>query len=290
MRAAAVVTAVLGLIAACGARTPLELGESMGDDDGGPPPIVDGASPDSDRPPNQPTRAGYLAAIGTPSGAFATARFYAEAVDPACAYLGAVGTCSVVMCFSSDAPTSDDAGLINVRVDSNGLETLIDYQGVSPTGTYSTSTFAAAANVGAGTSLDFTSGGAIDVPMFMVDITLPAFGTLTSPVVQVSTTIDTSVDLPLAWEPIAFGDAVFALSPEASTGAGPTLVCFFDGASGAGVVPHGLLAEIKQASPGGEAAASFLAMARASTVAGDWTVSAVAVTETTQQSGTLTLE
>jgi hypothetical protein len=31
-------------------------------------------------------------------------------------------------------------------------------------------------------------------------------------------------------------------------------------------------------------------MARASTIAGDWTVSAVAVTETTQQSGTLTLE
>jgi hypothetical protein len=293
MRASAGFIFLFLVVAACGARTPLDLADiSGGDDDASAPPGVDAAAPDSDRPPKAPTHVGYVGAIGAGmESASAVARFYPDVVDPACAYVGAVGTCSIVTCFSgSDAPASDDAGLITAV--SNGDTAFLLYSGVSPTGTYQTATFADGTRITQGSMIEFLGGGAADVPTFDVSVSIPGFGTLTSPVLQVSATIETSLDLPLEWEPIPFADAVFALSPPTSTDTTPTLVCFFDGASGAGVVPHAMLAAIKQASPNDEAEMSFLAMARSSTTAGDWTVNAIAITGigSTQQTGTITLE
>jgi hypothetical protein len=285
-------------IAACGARTPLDLGETSGDDDddgdGGVHSGIDGSSLADARPPNKPTRIGYIAAIGAgDQGAFAVARFYPQTVDPACAYLGSVGTCTLVSCFTNtDAPPSRDAGLINVSVSSTSDGALLSYVGASPTGTYPTATFASPSAVRAGASIDFVGHGAVDVPAFDTRLTAPSFGMLTSPVLQVPTAVDSSQDLPLTWGPIATGDAVFSLSPPTSSDMTPTLVCIFDSSSGAGVVPHAQLEALKHLSPSGDVQASFLAMSRASTVAGDWTVSVISVTETgtSQQSGTITLE
>jgi hypothetical protein len=297
MRAATVSISLFALVAACGARTPIDLGgtTSSGDDDADA--SVPDAGVDSSLPANVPIHLGYVGAIGTTGagadGTFAFARFYPEPVDPACGYLGAVGTCVVVTCFDGgDAPLSDDAGLINAMVTPSGDGTLLPYDGASPTGMYPTATFMLASDGDPGTEFDFVGRGAVDVPAFDVDVTMPDAATLLSPVVQVSTTIDTSTDLSVTWGGISSGDAVFALAPEASTNTSPTLICFFDGSTGHGVVPRADLAQIKAASPGGEAQLSFFGMARASTTAGAWTVAAIAVDETGSgaQSGVVTLE
>jgi hypothetical protein len=278
-------------LVACGARTPLDLGAGAADAST---PGID-ASVDSALPPKMLIHVGYVGAIRTvepsPDGAFFVARFYPELVDPACGYLGATGTCAVVDCFSASA-TSDDAGLINANVISGGDSTFLPYEGVSPTGTYPTATFAAASDSDPGTAIDFSGLGAIDVPPFDVEVTMPDAATLVSPVISTSTILDTSADLTLTWSPVAEGDAIFGLAPSNSTGTTPTLLCFFDGATGSAVVPRADLAQIKAASPRGEAQVSFFAMSRASTTAGDWTVSALAVggDATTEQSGTVTLE
>ncbi len=292
---------VFGLAAACGARTPLDLGESnddsnvdsSGDDDGGGQGDAHDSSPGADAAPMKPKHVAYVGAIGAGSdGAFALARFYPQTIDPACAYLGAVGTCSLVDCYkNADAPPSDDAGTIRVNVSSTGDGAVLTYVGASPTGTYPTASFASASEVGAGAAIAFVGDGAVDVPAFAVSLTMPAFGALTSPALTGTPTIDSSVDLPLRWGPVDGADAVFTMSPPTSLNMSPTLVCIYDGASGAGLVPSAELAALKQMSPAGDVEASFLAMARTSTIVGDWTVSVIAATGVgaTPESGTVSL-
>jgi hypothetical protein len=307
MRSSASTVVLVCLVAACGARTPLDDldgyegaghgggnggGGGGGDDDGGSG-ARDAAPNDVARPPN-PTHIGYVAAIGEAAeGAYAVARFYPQSVAPACAYLSAVGTCSVVDCYTNtDAPASSNAGNIDVDVGSSGDRAHLTYVGSSPTGTYLTATFPQSSDVHEGGALDFVGGGEAEVLPFDIPLTAPSTGVLTSLVLAGTTRVNVADDLVLAWQPIAIGDAVFSLSAPTATNMTPTLVCIYDGASGGGLVPHAELAAMKSVSAGGAVQATFLAMSRASTVVGDWTVSAIAVTETgtSAHSGEITLE
>jgi hypothetical protein len=305
MRASASAAVLVCVVAACGARTPLDAFDDYGGsgaggddgdaagDDGGAASHRDAGTSDVARPP-KPSHLGYVAAIGEGAeGAYAVARFYPESVNAACAYLSAVGSCAVVDCYTNtDAPPSSNAGLVDVDVGGTSDSAMLTYVGASPTGTYLTATFPSSSDVQEGGALEFVGHGGGDVMPFDVSLTAPSTGVLTSLVLAGTTRVHVSNDLALAWEPIAIGDAVFTLSAPSASNMTPTLICIFDGASGGGVVPSAELAAMKDVSAGGAVQATFLAMARASMLVGDWTVSAIAVTETGTgtHSGEITLE
>jgi len=226
---------------------------------------------------------GYVATRGTSArGAYSIARFFPTVVDPACAYLGAAGTCSVAMCPPASAGgASENAGNIDVIAYATTGAAGLLYQGASPSGSYAAAPiFSMGGNLPLDTFLQIDAYGGADVPAFMENTTTPPVLVATSALLVDGGTLATSRDLALAWTPIGFGDAVFTVG---STGTsdpssfGPTLVCFFDGASGAATVPQSVLASFAQASPNPAATARFVAMERDTTTLAKWTVNAIAV-------------
>jgi hypothetical protein len=255
---------------ACGARTPLELGDTTNTDGGAP-------SGDDSSPSIIPTKFGYVVALASNGDAqtMATAVFYSGLVDPACAFIGALGTCSVVACppGGSGAP-SENVGVIDAIASDDGGTTQISYFGQSPTGFYENSVFPS--EVSENATIVFVGHGLNDVPRFSVSATIPGVGVLTSPSLDTSPTIDTSQDLPITWSAVPVGDAVFTIAADGQAADTTMLVCFFDGTTGTGVVPRASLAQIAAAARNGGAEIGMLMMTRATTTAGEWTVNAIA--------------
>jgi hypothetical protein len=256
-------------VVACGARTPLDPG-------GGASGQPTASSADSG-PPNGVAHFGYVLV-----GPGAWAMFYPQPVDPACAYAGAIGTCSVVTCFSDFASTpSDDAGSISVDVSSTGLGTVVPYYGMSPTGYYPYRGFPISADVGIGTTLNVIGSGGADVPMFDASVTIPDASMVTSPVANYDgMAIDTSQDLPVAWQPAPVGDEIFVIWAPLPEYAEARLMCFFDGKTGTGVVPRAALAafnaQIVETTTLRQAAYTLGIAVRSETTVGDWRVNVLA--------------
>jgi hypothetical protein len=275
------------LVAACGARTPLDI--DVGGDVSSPAP--DAAVPDSSSS-GTAKHVGYLGVVGsTPSGARAFAQFFPDPVDPTCAYLGEVGACSVARC-PVNTSASADAGSIRASAANTRGSATLQYQGQSPSGSYATAPlFTNTTDLSPSTSVLFVGTGGADVPMMMTYISTPVVGQLASPDFAASPTIHTSDDLALSWSAIPYGDAVFTLSPPNASGDVPLLVCAFDGAATTGVVPRETLVSFKQILQGGNATASFVAMARSPWTLGEWTVNMLGMTSTAAgATGTVTLE
>jgi hypothetical protein len=115
---------------------------------------------------------------------------------------------------------------------------------------YPTVDFPSSVTLGTGGTMTFHGGNGFDVPSFEVAATIPGLGVITSPVpVGGAATVDTSQDLTVTWDPISIGQIHFGLDGGSSTSSfGLPLVsvaCTFDGAAGAGVVPHALLSSLK---------------------------------------------
>jgi hypothetical protein len=224
-----------------------------------------------------PSHFGLVQAWGTLPGLSGPdevwADFYEdEALPPACALVGPSGTCSVVTCPGQEQPVSTaslNAGTLVASV--AGSPTTYPYDGVSPTGTYPESNVDAIFTTG--DTMTFTGPGGPDVPPFGISVTAPDLSQLDPPWFTTEVTIDTTVDLPISWSASASGDAVFSVG-DAS---GHELVCFFDAAAGAGVVPEANLAALKALVNGAAVNAEFFVASRVTTRVGEWQIQATGV-------------
>jgi hypothetical protein len=259
-------------LSACGSRTALELAsDATGPADSGLPALT--------------THLGAITLMSGGNGAYAyaSAQFFPPTNElpatcggtagSAAIRLAATGGCGLVHYSLCQGQLSLNAGTI--RVSTPSFASALAYVGDSPRGDYPNSVIVPRPQgLSAGSIVDFQGQGGPDVPPFKVSVTVPAFGRLITPAdtLDAPPTIDTTTDLNVTWEPIPVGEAVFAIAVEALD----TLYCYFDGASGSGVVPQSALATLKALSPSGSAGVAFVAMARGQGVAGTWTIEALA--------------
>jgi hypothetical protein len=285
------------LVSACGARTGLDDGVLASD--AGPDTETglasdarhgeDASVPDGGLPRGA-THVGFVLAVASNNIAVPLAQFFPTAgTPPACAYVVPVGACSLVRCPAEATLQGDNAGPIDVTTGCDGLTSVatLSYQGASPTGSYSSSDGVQAET---GATIDFVGHGGPDVPAFDLRVTMPSAGQLITPAFVANETIDTSVDLDLAWDPIPFGEAAFFLSTSPSPEEAYQLACFFDGTTGSGVVPKANLAAIRADAAGSPGLLTFLAVSRTQAVRGQWAIEAVAYVSQAGFSGPVNLE
>lgn len=286
-------------LAACGARSALDLGthvDASGVEatrtgfDAGP---GDASSRDVRAPGDAkpaPVHFGLLQAWGTLAGLSGPdevwADFYPEAgLPPACALVGPSGTCSVVTCPGQEQPVSVaslNAGTIVAAV--GGGSTMLTY-GV-PTGAYGE--WNVDGIFATGDTMTFSVPGGPEVPSFDISVTAPNLSQLDPPWFTTEVTIDTTVELPISWSAAPSGDAIFSVG-DAS---GHEIVCFFEAASGGAVVPQADLAALKALVAGGAASAEFYVATRTMTSVAAWQLQAVGVVwygATVSQYGTVIL-
>jgi hypothetical protein len=151
-----------------------------------------------------------------------------------CMIGGGIGTASG---GSNFGPISASVGTTTVQLTYDG-------------GGYGTVYFPSSVTLGTGGTMTFRGGNAAGVPKFDVSAIIPGLAVITSPVPTTdggAAIIDTSEDLSVTWLPISIGQIHFNLNSGDSSlpGTAITVTCTFDGASGAGVVPHTLLSPLK---------------------------------------------
>jgi len=277
--------ALVPTLAACGARTALETGPGVdagvrdaSSQDAGP--SVD-ASPSADATPPPGARYGLVSGSGTLAGLSGpdvaqVVFFPQQGLPPACALVGARGTCAVVTCPSAQSlPASMNAGTVVAAVGT--ASSPIPYSGSSPTGTYQGANLDAIFTTG--DTMRFHGPGGPDVPPFDVAATGPDLVQLDPPWFTTEVTIDTTRDLPVSWGPAPNGgDAVFSVG-DFSVGdtAAHELVCFFDATAGSAVVPQADLAALKALVAGAQTDAEFFVAARVATSVAGWQIQASAV-------------
>jgi hypothetical protein len=113
--------------------------------------------------------------------------------------------------------------------------------------------FPSSVTLGAGGTMTFHGGNGVHVPTFDVSATIPGLAVITSPVPTTdggAAIIDSSEDLSVTWLPISIGQIHFGLSGGTALpgGVAISVACTFEGGSGSGVVPHKLLASLKEMS------------------------------------------
>jgi len=195
-----------------------------------------------------------LEAVGGPSGGVATDVPIEEpGVGPeeTCSAPLASGACQLTSCkvggIGSPRAGYGDFGPISASVGTTTVQ--LSYGGFG----YGTVYFPMSVTLGTGGIMVFHGGGAPFVPAFDVSATIPGLGIITSPVPATdggAAIIDTSRDLSVTWLPISIGHILFHLDggDPLPGGTAITLECTFEGASGAGVVPHALLSSLKEMS------------------------------------------
>jgi hypothetical protein len=259
-------------LTACGSRTGLELAsDATGPVDGG--------------PPAGTTLLGAITLLSGGNGAYAygSAQFFPPTNElpatcggtagSAAIRLAATGGCGIVRYSICQGQLSLNAG--TVLVSTPGFAAALAYVGDSPRGDYPNSIIVPRPQgLSAGSIVDFQGQGGPDVPPFEVSVTVPTLGRLITPAETLGAppTIDTTVDLNVTWDPIPVGEAVFAIGIEGLD----AVYCYFDGASGSGVVPQSALATLKALSANGLGGLTFVAMARGQGVAGTWAIEALA--------------
>jgi hypothetical protein len=144
---------------------------------------------------------------------------------------------------------------------------------------YSTVDFPSSVTLGTGGIMTFHGGNGTSVPTFDISATIPGLAVITSPVPMTdggAAIIDTSQDLTVTWMPIPIGQITFELDNggSASLGGGldVSVTCTFGGAAGSGVVPHTLLALIKEMSDAGPMSAGVSSGLEATTVVDGLTI------------------
>jgi hypothetical protein len=261
------------LVAACGARTPLDLGASASGVSTAPEPVP---------------RYGVVGARATASGAaYAFGDFLpAGSTDLACDYFGANGQCFSAPCLD-DVANSPDVGQISVWDSTTNTVASLElgfgsYAQAFPWGTPTQP----------GDVIDFEDFDQAAPLQFDTQATVPAFVDLTSPVLAAGAAIDTTRDLALTWTPTSGGDTTFRLAATLPLPQAPTIICFFDGASGTGTVPQAALASVKAMSLDGNATATFQALARQQTTEDGWIINTVALVggKTSDQTTNVMLE
>lgn len=161
------------------------------------------------------------------------------------------GACQLTFCqfrgvgspgggYGNFGPLSASVGTTTVPITYNG------------TG-YGTVYFPPSITLGTGGTMTFHGGNGCGVPTFNVSATIPGLAVITSPVPTTdggAAIIDTAQDLPVTWSPISIGQIQFGLGGALGSTGGITvsIACTFEGASGSGVVPHALLASLKEMS------------------------------------------
>ena len=163
----------------------------------------------------------------------------------------AAGACLLTSCqvggISSPRAGYGNFGPITASVGATTVP--INYTGYG----YPTVYFPSPITLGTGGTMTFHGGNVAGVPAFDVSATIPGIGVITSPVPATdggAAIIDTSKDLSVTWLPISIGQVRFHLDGGTSSpgGVAISLSCMFEGASGAGVVPHTLLSSLKEMS------------------------------------------
>jgi len=158
------------------------------------------------------------------------------------------GACELTSCklggIGSPGPGFGNFGPISASVGATTVQ--LTYDGVG----YGTVYFPASVTLATGGSMTFHGGNAPGIPRFDVSATIPGLAVITSPSPTTdggAATIDTSEDLSVTWLPISVGQIHFHLdSEDLSPGStAVALTCTFEGASGAGVLPHALLSSLK---------------------------------------------
>jgi hypothetical protein len=159
----------------------------------------------------------------------------------------------------------------------------LTYDGVG----YGTVYFPPSITLGMGGTMRFLGGNGAGVPTFDVSATIPGLAVITSPVPTTdggAAIIDTSQDLSVTWLPISIGQVQFQLNGGSSSvgGVAISIACAFEGASGAGVVPHALLSSLKEMSGASPTYAGLSSELDATTVVDGLTI----VTQSFQNSPT----
>ncbi len=151
---------------------------------------------------------------------------------------------------------------------------------------YGTVYFPSSITLGTGGIMTFRGGDGAGVPTFDVSATIPGLAVITSPVPTTDggAVIDTSQDLSVTWLPISIGQVHFQLNGGDSRpgGVAISVACTFEGASGAGVVPHTLLSSLNEMSGSGPTYAGVSSELEATTVVHGLTI----VTQSYQNSTT----
>jgi hypothetical protein len=198
------------------------------------------------------TKTVYLTANGGPSGSVtAQVQVYDPNALPqvTCGPPLNAGACQLLTCLLGPGldrdpdPGYGDLGTISAAVDTTTEP--LTYGGAG----YPTVTFPAPIALGTGGIMTFSGGDGVSAPTFDVSATIPDVGVITEPVNAEggsSAIVDTSQDLSVSWMPISVGEIRFAINGVPASGPGGlALTCGFAGASGAGVVPKGLLSSMK---------------------------------------------
>jgi hypothetical protein len=137
--------------------------------------------------------------------------------------------------------------------------------------------FPSSVTLGTAGTMTFHGGNGAGVPRFDVSATIPGLAVITSPVPTTdggAAIIDASQDLSVTWSPISIGQVHFRLSGGTYSigGVAISIACTFEGASGAGVVPHTILSSLKEMSGTSATYAGLSSELEATTVVGGLTI------------------
>ncbi len=220
-----------------------------------------------------------LQAYGGPSGRVgADVPLLEPGVGPqeTCADPSVAGACQLTSClFGGIGSPGRGYGNFGPILASVGSTTMpLSYNGVG----YPTVYFPPSVTLGMGGTMRFRGGDGAGVPTFDVPATIPGLAVMTSPAPPAAdasaTIIDTSHDLAVTWLPISIGRVSFGLQGGSWPSGDVTIsiACTFEGASGAGAVPHQLLSSFKEMSGTNPAYASMGSGLEASTVVDGLTI------------------
>ena len=229
-----------------------------------------------------------LQAFGGPSGEVAAQVPLLEpgvGQQKTCTTPLAAGACQLTSCqlggigtpgsgYGNFGPMSASVGTTTVPLTYNGFG-------------YGTVYFPQSITLGTGGIMRFHGGNGAGVPTFDVSATIPGLAVITSPVPTTdggAALIDTSLDLSVSWLPLSIGQIQFPLNGGSSAvgGVAISVACAFEGASGAGVVPHALLSSLKEMSGASPTYAALSSEVDATTVVDGLTI----VTQSFQSSPT----
>ncbi len=157
------------------------------------------------------------------------------------------GACQLTSCqvggIGSPAMGYGNFGPISATVGTTTVS--LTYDGFG----YPTVAFPSSIALGTGGIMKFHGGDGASVPTFDVAAIIPGLPVITSPVVTDGGTvvIDTSQDLAATWVPIPIGHIWFEIYGGVPSGGDVelTVLCTFEGAPGAGLIPQALLSALK---------------------------------------------
>lgn len=192
-----------------------------------------------------------LVAVGGPAGSVMAQVFFNEpgvGQQPTCAAPMNAGACQLTSCQEFGAVGDPAAGYDNfgpISATAGTTTVALEYMGFG----YPSVDFPASVALETGAAMRFHGGDGVSAPVFDVTVTIPGLAVLTSPVTggNATASVNASQDLSVTWVPISIGQIDFEITGALPTGGDTVLsiLCTFDGASGSGIVPQGLLSALK---------------------------------------------